>query len=30
VQGAPPIKNEAQREMDDYADADFNFKDDME
>jgi len=28
VQGTPPIKNDAQRDMDDYADADFGFKDD--
>jgi hypothetical protein len=28
VQGTPPIKNEAQRELDDYADLDFNAKDD--
>jgi len=30
VQGAPPISKDAQREMNDCADADFGFRDDAE
>jgi hypothetical protein len=30
MQGSPPSKNEAQREMDDPTDADYMFKDDGE
>jgi hypothetical protein len=30
VQGAPPSKDEAQREMDDYADMDFGMREDIE